>query len=419
MKLIKILPLFLSASLLCACASDIKPRIVQNSPRPEASAAESSVKSDEPVFAADYERYQPLNYDVQKAVWISYIELADMLADSEQEFRSSLDEAYKNVSDLGCNTVYVHVRAFGDAYYSSSLYTVSKYVSTENGTLRYDPLKIMTELAHEHELSFHAWINPMRCDTDEYMQKMQGTQIYEWYSDSDKYPDYVSRPEGDDYYWLNPSRSEVRELIADGVVEIAENYDVDGIHIDDYFYPTTAESFDGQAYIEASADISLADWRLENCSEMVKSIYEAVKSVDDDIIFGISPQGNVDNNYSQMYADVEKWCAESGYLDYIAPQIYFGYNNDVCPFTQTLERWESIVTNKEIKLVCGLGVYKLDRENEFIRNDGIIASQIEDVLSDGNCSGFALYSYASLFTQGDRSGGRFERETQAIYSALN
>lgn len=416
----KAIPFITAAVFLTSCGQAEKPKIDQNSPVPKELTADSSDTDsvlDKPVSAepAD-EKYQPLNYDTQKAVWISYIDLAKMLADTEQGFRENISQAFKNVSDLGCNTVYVHVRAFGDAYYISELYVPSKYIPDEEGTIRYDPLAVMTEIAHEYELSFHAWINPLRCDTDVYMQKMEGTQIYEWYSDPEKYPEYVTRPDRDDYYWLNPACPEVRSLIADGAAEIAEKYEVDGIHIDDYFYPTTDESFDGDTYVAANVDISLSDWRLDNCSEMVGEIYSAVKSVDEDILFGVSPQGNIDNNYSQMYADVRKWCAESGYLDYIAPQIYFGYNNTVCPFTETLGKWEDMVTGNDVKLVCGLGVYKLDSENEFIYNDGIIAEQIEDILSDSGCGGFALYSYDGLFVKTD---DRFIREREKIAGILD
>ena len=148
---------------------------------------------------------------------------------------------------------------------------------------------------------------------------------------------------------------------------------------------------------------------------MVHDIYEAVKSVDKRLLFGVSPQGNMDNNYTQMYADVKKWCSEEGYLDYIAPQIYFGYENSVCPFSETLKNWENIVICKNVKLVCGLGVYKLEREDEFINDIGIIARQIGDTEADENCSGFALYSYQSLFTKTDE---RFLEEREEISAQL-
>lgn len=417
MKIKKLTALF-TALLLTSCASAQKPSVNQNSPVPEEVYSEretDSAESEKPVSAEPEEGYEPLNYSTQKAVWISYIDLAKMLSETEEGFRENISKAFRNVSDLGCNTVYVHVRAFSDAYYVSEYYFPSKYIPEEEGTLRYDPLSVMTEEAHKYKLSFHAWINPLRCDTDVYMDKMEGTQIYEWYSDPEKYPEYVTCPDGD-YYWLNPAFDEVRALIADGAAEIAEKYEVDGIHIDDYFYPTNDESFDERAYAEANVSVDLSDWRLGNCSEMVAEMYDAIKAVDEDILFGVSPQGNYSNNYSQMYADVGKWCSEDGYLDYIAPQIYFGYENTVCPFEETLDKWSGAVTNKNVKLVCGLAVYKLDSESEFTDNEGIVAEQISDVLSDGRCGGFALYSYDGLFVKQDE---RFLREREAIARELD
>lgn len=415
MKKMNGIAVLLAAALLCSCSTKSdKPKITQNSPVPQTVSTDSQ-DSKQTQQTVKNEEYTPLNYDEQKAVWISYIDLAGMLDDSESAFRENISQAFENVSDLGCNTVYVHVRAFGDAYYVSQYFAPSKYIPAEEGTLRYDPLKIMTGEAHKYGLSFHAWLNPLRCDTQVYMEKMQGTQIYEWYSQPEKYPEYVSKPDNSDYYWLNPAYPEVRKLIADGAAELAENYDIDGVHIDDYFYPTTEKSFDMQAFAAAHTADDLSQWRMDNCSEMVHDIYEAVKSVDKRLLFGVSPQGNMDNNYTQMYADVKKWCSEEGYLDYIAPQIYFGYENSVCPFSETLKNWENIVICKNVKLVCGLGVYKLEREDEFINDIGIIARQIGDTEADENCSGFALYSYQSLFTKTDE---RFLEEREEISAQL-
>lgn len=117
-----------------------------------------------------------------------------------------------------------------------------------------------------------------------------------------------------------------------------------------------------------------------------------------------------------MYADVERWCSENGYLDYICPQIYFGYYNTVCPFTETMLRWEKMVTADNVKLVCGLGLYQAERDNEFINDTGIIAKQIEDITAEKDCSGFAIYSYDSLFCKDSQ---RFTDERDAISAIIN
>lgn len=112
--------------------------------------------------------------------------------------------------------------------------------------------------------------------------------------------------------WLNPAYDEVRQLIAEGAAELAENYDIDGMHFDDYFYPTIDEDFDAQCFSAQTEFDDLAKWRLNNISLMVGEIYSAVKAVDKDILVGVSPQGNMENNYEYMYADVKSGVVRRG-----------------------------------------------------------------------------------------------------------
>ncbi len=137
---------------------------------------------------------------------------------------------------------------------------------------------------------------------------------------------------------------------------------------------------------------------------MCAQIYKAVKSVDKSIIVGAAPQGNVDNNYRYMYADVKKWGSETGYVDYICPQIYFGYNNPVKPFLETLKEWENIVVNDKVDLYVGLAVYKVSGgDDEFVNTKGIISKQIKDIDNSKACKGFSLYNYINLFSDSVRS----------------
>lgn len=120
----------------------------------------------------DVETSHKLNYTVQKAIWISYIDLADMLTGkSAEEFRVNFSQACENALSIGCNTLYVHVRPFGDAIYDSELYPASRYITGVAGEQGgFDPLDIMIQTAHDKGLSFHAWINPLRCENEECFQ---------------------------------------------------------------------------------------------------------------------------------------------------------------------------------------------------------------------------------------------------------
>lgn len=349
-----------------------------------------------------------LNYDETKAVWLSYIDLAPMLENvKEEDFAAEFEAACEEISSLGLNTIFVHVRPFGDALYCSELFPPSVYLKGD-----YDPLEIMCETAHEYELSVHAWINPLRLQSEDILSGIsKNYSTAKWFNDDNG---MVRSVENSANLWLDPSYPEVRELIAQGTAEIVQNYEVDGIHYDDYFYPTTDKSFDAKCFAN-SGSASLSSWRLDNISLMCREIYSAVKEENEDVMVSISPQGNIDNNYKYMYADVKRWCAEDGFCDVIVPQIYFGYDNAVKPFSSTLDEWAGICQNDNIRLVVGLAPYKIGEDDEFTQNVGIIASQAEDCSVNEKCSGVSFYSYSALFSQDD---GRTQRERQLIKKAI-
>lgn len=393
----KILALLMCFVTLCSCGGDA------DSQRDRLVTMEKA--SVIPVCGeknyTDVETSHKLNYTVQKAIWISYIDLADMLTGkSAEKFRENISQACENALSIGCNTLYVHVRPFGDAIYDSKLYPASRYITGMAGERSdFDPLDIMIQTAHDKGLSFHAWINPLRCENEECFQNYDDSFLLKkWYDEDNGYLESV---EGDSHLWLDPAYDEVRQLIAEGAAELAENYDIDGLHFDDYFYPTTDEDFDAQCFSAQTEFDDLAKWRQNNISLMVGEIYSAVKAVDKDILVGVSPQGNMENNYEYMYADVKKWCSEEGYIDYICPQIYFGYENSVKPYEDTLQQWADICTT-DVTLVAGLGAYKIDSESEFSENIGIIGRQINDAVVSYNYAGAAVYGYGSLFGGSDR-----------------
>ena len=363
-----------------------------------------------PLISAKQEQRQiepekkVLKYDNVKAIWLSYIDISPMLTGkTEQQFRSAFTQACKNISELGCNTIFVHIRPFGDALFGSELYPASRLITGQAGQSGiFDPLTIMTDIAHLYKLSIHGWINPLRLETQECFANYDDSfKTKQWFDSNNG---YVCSVDGDKHLWLNPGYSEVRQFIANGAAEIVKKYDIDGIHYDDYFYPTTAESFDKACFASVGNGKTLSVWRLENITDMVKRIYDAVKSVNKDVVVGVSPQGNIDNNYRYMYADVKRWGSCKGYVDYICPQIYFGYNNPVKPFLPTLKEWENVVSEQSVALYVGLAVYKIEGgEDEFVNSKGIIAKQIADIGNSDRCKGFCLYAYCNTFGDSDRA----------------
>lgn len=353
-----------------------------------------------------------------RAVWIPVMIYEEwMSGKSETGFRTHVRNAFQNCADLGLNTVFLHVRAYCDAYYYSSLFPRGAYLDQD-----YDPLAIMLEEAHALNLSAHAWINPMRAQTGQKLAALDKQYLLrQWYDDPEKNGTYLVSHDG--RYYLNPAYPEVRQLIADGIAEIIQNYDIDGMHIDDYFYPTTSPEFDSQAFSQSGSD-NLAEWRKHNCSEMVRLLYQTVKDNNPDIPFSISPQGNFRINEDELYADVKLWSTEAGYCDMIIPQVYYGFLNDTCPFAETVSLWAETVTVPE--LVIGLGAYKTGfadqwagtGQSEWLTDSTVIARELEFVSSLDNIDGVALYSYTSIFEPEQAVSALVNAEKEQIAAAF-
>lgn len=379
----------------------------------------TTTENDIEIVVPPTNSYSPLNFNVQNGMWISYLDLYPILqGKSESSFRASFGVMLDNSRDIGCNTVYVHCRAFSDAYYESDYFPWTKYCTGTAGVSGgYDPLEIMVEEAHKRGMSVHAWINPMRIDTEKVIKQFPSDSIIKQWYDSGKVGTYIMPDDDSAYYWLNPAYEEVRALICNGVTEIIANYDVDGVHIDDYFYPTTDKSFDSKAFAQSGAS-DLTAWRTDIISRMVSDMYKAVKRANPNVLFGVSPQGNIDNNYTFMYADVRKWCSESGYLDYIIPQIYFGFENQWCPFDKTAKAWSDMVTNPNVKIIYGLGIYNLGTNNEFTYGTQIFSRQISTCMNLSNYDGVALYRYDSCFNPVSTVKSQTQREVNEIRDIL-
>ncbi len=367
--------------------------------------------------------YKALNYEDQKGIWISYLEYDSIMKNkSKKQFTSNIRKYFDNISDAGFNTVYVHVRAFGDAYYNSELFPSGDRFNGTMGTkASYDPLQIMIDEAHSREISIHAWVNPMRLMTETQLKSLPNSnKVKKWYNSSKTKGKYIVYVDG--RWYLNPSYDEVNKYICDGITEIISKYDVDGIQIDDYFYPTTAASFDSAAYKASGTSLSLSKWRIQKINLMVKDMYNSVHSCSSSVVFGISPQGSLENNYDSLYADVKTWCSSSGYCDYILPQVYFGFDNPALPFDKTIDEWSNMVTNKDVQLVIGLAGYKVgvvdtyagSAKNEWINNKDIIGRQINLCGDLNNYGGIAIFRYGSIFTPSSSISAHVNAELKNI-----
>ncbi len=340
-----------------------------------------------------------------RAVWISYLEYQSIMqGKSKSQFTNSIKTMFANIASDGFNTVFVHVRSHSDAMYNSDIYPWSVYCTgTEGNNPGYDPLEIMVNEAHNKGLRIEAWINPYRIKGNSNTSKIaKNSPAYKWLN-----TDKVIVLNNGIFY--NPADEEVINLIVSGVEEIVRNYDVDGIHFDDYFYPTTDASFDKNHYNEYKANggtKGLAAWRRSNVNTLIKRVYSAIKNIDSSCRFGVSPAGNMDQNYDTLYCDVYTWVTSAGYVDYICPQIYFGFNNKSRPYLTVLDEFSKMIIRSDIELIIGLAAYKIGAEDtyagangktEWQENTDILARQITAARNEKYYGGFALYRYDSVY----------------------
>lgn len=375
------------------------------------------------ISLSEEERYEALNYENVKAIWISQFDMEEIYMENgkqrkEKEFRKYVERILDEVKEIGINTIFYQVRPYSDSMYPSKYFPPCSMVTgSYSKNHSYDVLEIIIEEAHEKELSVHAWINPMRGMKEEEIGNVSDKYlIKQWYNDEDKKGKYIVLVSG--RWYLNVAYEEVRELIVKGVTEILEKYDADGLHMDDYFYPTTSVFFDFTAYSESGKFYSLSDFRKHNLSLLIKEIYKTTRTVGKGQIFGISPTGEYKTATEDHYADVDLWCTADGYIDYICPQIYFGFEHPEYNFASTAYKWNSYIKNENVKLIIGLTLEKAKEGMDRYAETGVYEwSQHKDILfrsiqhssSLPSYSGFSLFSLQFLF---DPLNGEEVKETK-------
>ncbi len=333
-------------------------------------------------------------------VWLTYSEINNMIL-SENGFEAEFSAAIENMKTLGVNTLFFHTVAFCDAVYPSSVYPFCRAL-TDSKT---DILKTAVELSHQNGIKIHAWLNPYRVST-----KTNDIGMLEL--------DYSVSTVGqclsgqnvaatDSGIYLNPASALVRQTVIEAVREIINNYEVDGIHFDDYFYPTAEADFDKVSYEEylsgAANPLTLEEWRRVNVNSLVMGVYSAVKAKNTNLKFGISPAADLDTNYNTLFADIEGWLG-GGYIDYVIPQLYFGfqYPTERFRFENLLTGWLDI-TGDKADMYIGLAAYKAGTtnppDNEEWQNDNTIVAREIELLRNNNVGGFVFFSYSSLFSR--------------------
>lgn len=292
-----------------------------------------------------------------RAVWIATVANIDWPSEpglTTAEQKAELRAMFDRVSMLNMNTVIFQVRPATDALYQSDLEPWSEYLTGTQGKAPdpfYDPLKFAIEEAHKRGLELHAWINPFRA----------------WHPSAKSDPDnmhlirkhpHLMRDYGS-HLWMDPGHPESRDWSVEVVKDIVKRYSVDGIHLDDYFYPYKERTENGNfidfpdsttyaQYGKKRGEISRNDWRRQNVDRFIERVHREIKEIDPLVRFGISPMGlwRPDHQgdeiwgfdaYEQIYADSRKWFNE-GWVDYFTPQLYWPIEQDGQRY-QTLVEW--------------------------------------------------------------------------------
>ncbi|AOT72092.1 family 10 glycosylhydrolase [Geosporobacter ferrireducens] len=337
----------------------------------------------------------------------------------------------EHAADMGLNAVFLQVRPASDAIYKSRYFPWSKYLTGSQGQAPkddFDPLKFWVEEAHKRGIELHAWINPYRGTKKTAAEPNHDFASLHASNPAKVNPNWmVKHTDGNLYY--DPGLPEVRQLVIDGVLEIIENYGVDGIHFDDYFYP--GKDFNDKATYEkyGKGFANINDWRRENVNLLIRDLSKAIKAASKDVRFGISPVGIWANNntnplgsdtrgmqaYYDQFADSRKWVKE-GWLDYIAPQIYWNIGFAVADYSKLLSWWSDTVHGTGVDLYIGQAAYRAGNSDPQSPWHGVseIKKQLELNLKNSEVKGSIFFSYNSF----DKNPA-LSKEIQGFYKQQN
>ncbi len=324
-------------------------------------------------------------------------------ARQRQEFIDLLDMHKRN----GMNAVIVQVRPATDAFYPSPYEPWSQWLTGKQGRPPfpyYDPLQFMIEETHKRGMEFHAWCNPYRAELNIGSSSISPTHVTkihpEWFL---KY--------GDKRYF-DPGNKEGQDFVVKVIRDIVKRYDIDAMHFDDYFYPyriAGKEFPDSRSFKLHGNGMARDDWRRSNTDSIIVKLSRAIKEEKKSCRFGISPFGvwrNQDKdstgsattagvtNYDDLYADIVLWL-KSGWIDYVAPQLYWEFGHKAAPYEVLLDWWSKNTYGKHCYI--GLGIYRAG-SNSAWKDSTLIPRQLTALRNTENIHG-AIYFSSKTFAR--------------------
>ena len=290
-----------------------------------------------------------------RAAWVATVDNIDWPSKRTLSTRQQQDELtaiFNRASEIGLNAIIFQVRPSADALYESKLEPWSEYLTNRQGKApnpSWDPLEFAVKLAHDRAMELHVWLNPYRAFHPAHKGPIASSHI------AQTRPELVKNY--GKYLWMDPGEPDVQKRIIAVTRDIVRRYDIDGVHIDDYFYPYPEKgqpfpddrSF--RAYQGRGGTLARDDWRRKNVDDTVRGMYQAIKAERVTVKFGISPFGifrpgipsgikaGVDQ-YAELFADAQKWLRE-GWCDYFSPQLYWPISQTAQSFPRLLSYWQS------------------------------------------------------------------------------
>lgn len=345
-----------------------------------------------------------------RAVWIATVGNIDWPSrqglsaqQQQQEFLNHLNFLQRS----GFNAVIVQVRPAADAFYPSPYEPWSRYLSGKQGQPpfpKYDPLEFMLNETHKRNMEFHAWFNPYRALVSSASNPNPPGHV------TREHPEWIISYGGKSYF--DPGNPSVREYILKVILDVVERYDIDGVHIDDYFYPypVAGKAFpDAASYNRYNNGLSRDDWRRENVNLFVSQLSTNIKKEKSWVKFGVSPFGIWRNNnvdpegsatrgsscYDELYSDIRLWI-ERKWVDYVAPQLYWERGHRAAAYEVLLPWWKK--NSGQRQLYIGLGLYRMLNAASYPWNSpNELLQQIKDARAQ-HANGFVFYS-ASNFSK--------------------
>lgn len=295
-----------------------------------------------------------------RGVWVASVANIDWPSRpglTTEEQKAEIIGILEKVATLNMNAVILQVRPQADALYHSDIEPWSAFLTGKQGQAPdpvYDPLEFWTAESHRRGLELHAWFNPYRANHPTHPGGVEGLSAR---SIVKAHPDWTIKLGEKGYYWMDPSLQAVQDHTIAVILDVVRRYDVDGVHLDDYFYPYQ-EYNDGNdfpdeaswmAYRKNGGALMRNDWRREAVNKLIQRLYHEIKAGKPHCKFGISPFGiwrpghpasirGLDQ-YDRLFADARLWL-KSGWVDYFTPQLYWPIRRPHQSFPVLLGWWK-------------------------------------------------------------------------------